>query len=707
MGVDNSTLKDEMKGNNNSLDKFQISQHLLDILEKKRSFGDFKDWFQKLHELFEYNQGEIKEYIKRLDFLKNKENLSTEFFRYCNNLSKTDVGNSKLNETAKELFNTNLLGPICFLTAEVGRWSTIGGVGVMIDELTQGLKDFGQDIYIISPYYEKNKKGESGYLNNDPFNINYMKNVSVNLDQNYEVGVHHGDGNGGIHYYFLHNSEIFPKAYPNFNQYESVREISLFAKASLQLLCDLKVVPSIVATSDWFGGLPAAFARSGQFGETFNGTKFVHICHNLQEYYEGRIYLGDQGNYENIYKFNPDWLIDPSWSEKIINPSRCAIMISDQWCTVSNYYKEDLKNSSALKDVLNQKPCPFGYPNGIKINKRLKILAEKTNNDRNNTKKYLQTHYFGYQDLDMDTPLLSFVGRLTKQKGVDLILDVAEDLINKTDQKINILVGGMGYPEDPYYQECLKKINYLKEKYPHSFWASPDEFFVDGPAVNLGSDFGLMPSLFEPGGLVQHEFFVAGTPVIAHQTGGLKETVFEYNWENNSGNGILYVNQDRDDFYHACERALNLFYNKEKYYCCRNNARVSTLDVSDVSREWCKEFYRLQGKVFFNVNEASLENSSGYYDNCYFSKAGFVPVTLSIKFGEGKPNEVDLSGSFDSWSHKHKLSYDSVNNKWTICIMLPKGKHFYKFLADGNWVLNQDVKSEQAEDGISNNVVEV
>ncbi len=51
---------------------------------------------------------------------------------------------------------------------------------------------------------------------------------------------------------------------------------------------------------------------------------------------------------------------------------------------------------------------------------------------------------------------------------------------------------------------------------------------IDGPLINCGADFGLMPSKFEPGGIVQHEFFVASTPVIAFRTGGLKDTVFEY-----------------------------------------------------------------------------------------------------------------------------------------------------------------------------------
>jgi len=56
-------------------------------------------------------------------------------------------------------------------------------------------------------------------------------------------------------------------------------------------------------------------------------------------------------------------------------------------------------------------------------------------------------------------------------------------------------------------------------------------FFTDGPLVNVGSDFGLMPSLFEPGGIVQHEYFIASTPVIAFRTGGLKDSVIEFHPE--------------------------------------------------------------------------------------------------------------------------------------------------------------------------------
>jgi starch synthase len=110
--------------------------------------------------------------------------------------------------------------------------------------------------------------------------------------------------------------------------------------------------------------------------------------------------------------------------------------------------------------------------------------------------------YFNYGDLDDTVPLFSFVGRITTQKGVHLILDAAEHLINESQFKINILVGGQANMRDPYSKSCADKMNYLKHRYPHCFWAGPTEFFTDGAVVNRGSDFGLMPSLFEPGGIV-------------------------------------------------------------------------------------------------------------------------------------------------------------------------------------------------------------
>ena len=64
----------------------------------------------------------------------------------------------------------------------------------------------------------------------------------------------------------------------------------MFAKGSLELICQLQKIPELIVTNEWFTGLVAAYARNKNFGEVFNQTKFFHIVHNLDENYEGRLF---------------------------------------------------------------------------------------------------------------------------------------------------------------------------------------------------------------------------------------------------------------------------------------------------------------------------------------------------------------------------------------------------------------------------------
>ena len=80
-------------------------------------------------------------------------------------------------EAARKVVSKNKLGPIVFCTPELGKWSTVGGLGVMVDELSVGLADLGQEVFVISPYYERNKKGVTGYLAADGFK--HIENIEV------------------------------------------------------------------------------------------------------------------------------------------------------------------------------------------------------------------------------------------------------------------------------------------------------------------------------------------------------------------------------------------------------------------------------------------------------------------------------------------------------------------------------------------------
>ena len=102
-----------------------------------------------------------------------------------------------------------------------------------------------------------------------------------------------------------------------------------------------------------------------------------------------------------------------------------------------------------------------------------KISPKYSSYSLNWNEKIIESILEKYKDADYSVPIYSFVGRLTQQKGVLLILDAVEEIVRRTNGKVNILVGGMGSPSDPYVGQCINKINYLRSKYSYAFWANP------------------------------------------------------------------------------------------------------------------------------------------------------------------------------------------------------------------------------------------
>ena len=143
---------------------------------------------------------------------------------------------------------------------------------------------------------------------------------------------------------------------------------------------------------------------------------------------------------KHIHDLPDDWLLDPLWQEKIINPSRCALMTSDQWGTVSTAYKEDILKSSPLSNLLRKFKQPFAFPNGIPKDLRLKNMMDQCNNNHFEAKKRIQMKYFHFNDLDDSVCLMTFIGRITQQKGVHLILESMDQLLAKYSGKIQVFI---------------------------------------------------------------------------------------------------------------------------------------------------------------------------------------------------------------------------------------------------------------------------
>ena len=749
-----------MKSNKyENLDSFQISSQLDYLLKNKLPLSEFTKWFNEIQTILTKNNLKYDDYFNNLKCISTNTNNSTEYFKYIHKINLLPQSSfskyPKVPLYTDVIAKSNKYGVICFVTPELGRWSTVGGLGVMVDELTTCLSRLGQDIYIVTPYYHRNRKGQVDYLLDDVCGFIQINDFEVKIDKSYKFEVYFGKVNG-VKLYFIHNEEVFPAPYADGDFQFTLREIVLMGKASLELLCNIRVIPALIVTNDWFTGLTPGYGKGGHFGEAFNYTTFFHICHNLEEAYEGRIYLpmfcNDTFNY--IHQLDNNWIIDPSWQKKVINPSRCALLKSDQWGTVSKSYMADLLNHSPLNGIMKMHKHPFGYPNGIFKQNRIekikemiqKVLSEENikkdikeidifdNELRSKCKEKIQKKYFKLPKLDDKIPLFSFVGRLTQQKGVLLILETAEKIIKNFN--VQIIIGGMANMKDPYCVKCVEIINNLLYKYPKNFWASPNEFFTDGTLINYGSDFGLMPSSFEPGGIVQHEFFIGGTPVLAFKTGGLKDSVFEYDYDKHSGNGVIFEKYDKEQLYESEVRAVKIYQSKKDFELCRKNAFNSAIDVMDVAKAWGKEFYRLKGKTFCDYNAIDkcvlefnkdldkqteiFNNEIKDYDvNTYIFNSkelkphvsddvDLIPVTFIYLPEIGKKiSSVQISGDWNNWEEKTKLIYDPLNFRWRVKLSLKRGKYLYKYIINGDeWIVNENEKVVK-QGNITNNEVNV
>lgn len=591
---------------------------------------------------------------------------------------------------SRQLLLSNQLGKIVFVTPELGKWSTVGGLGVMVDELSVGLAEIGADVLCISPYYHVNRKGISDYLAGDGIVYKGM-NVGVNVAGEHLVfGLHEGSIKG-VDLIFLHNSLVFPRPYPPHDAYSQTRVMVAFAKATLETLCQLRIAPSLVITNDWFTGLVPAYARNPRFfGTAFSRTDFMHIAHNLDPDYEGRLWPNpSQGNLGHVHELDSHLLIDPYWEKIVINPTRAAILCSDTWATVSRSYRADLLASSPLKSLLRLAPHPFAHPNGIPVEARKKRLAGLRQTNHLEAKAELQRKYFGMERPNPEIPLFAFVGRITLQKGVHLILQATEQLLRECDYKIQILVGGMASEADAYGKHCAGVMMDLRHRYSKNFWADPTFFFTDGDLVNLGADFCLMPSAFEPGGIVQQEFFVAGTPVISFRTGGLKDTVHEWDPEKETGTGFCFESYNVHDFHYAIRRALKVFSDEDMYQKLRISARGSVMDLSVVSRAWWHEFNRIRRCLppapAPRVKEIEVKFSVHVRD---------LPGCTSR-------SKVQLAGNFTNWVPSITLNFIPETQCFEVTTVLKAGSYTYKYVVDGtSWQVNP--KAPIAEDSSKN-----
>jgi starch synthase len=455
---------------------------------------------------------------------------------------------------------------IVIAASECAPWARTGGLSEVIGALPREFVNLGHQVSVYLPYYRqvRERAPEKKYLIQSitiPFQ--YYSRFAAVLDG----GVHHG-----VQMYFVDCPELFDRETlygPIGAEYQDNWErFGLFSRAVLEATKQLGV-PEIFHVHDWQAALLPVYLRTlYYFDPALRKCGTVLTIHNAA--FQGRF---PGATVERL--LFPWEIFTPDRTEFFgqFNFLKGGIVYSDALTTVSPKYAEEIQTpefGNGLEGVLHKRASDLrGILNGVDYSKW--NPAKDGNIAAHFTPENLEgkadcrrdlLHAFGAGQVNASTPVLGIVTRLVTQKGIDLLEKIVEPLMNE-DVVLVALADG-----EPYYENLFRS---LAARFEGRFLARIGYDETLAHKVHAGSDMLLMPSRYEPGGLNQIYSMKYGTVPVVRATGGLDDTVEEWNAETRTGTGFKFYGYNPEDFLLAIQRALALFPDKDAWQTLMRN----------------------------------------------------------------------------------------------------------------------------------------
>lgn len=446
---------------------------------------------------------------------------------------------------------------IVFASAECAPFVKTGGLGDVAGSLPAALVRAGAEVIVMVPKYATIKDEYKAQME-------HFADFYVSLGWRNEYCGLEKLEHDGVTYMFVDNERYFARDYP-YGFFDDGERFAFFSKAiteSLQHLpegfeCD------ILHCNDWQTALAPVFLREFYQGlPLYDRVKTVFSIHNVA--FQGQFsdtVMEDILGVAHIPAAATQLRCDAC----SINYMLGALHYADAITTVSPTYAGEIQTpefGEGLDGVLRERSYALqGILNGIDVagfdpatDKR--IAANYTVEDRSGKavcKAKLQEE-LGLEVRD-DRPLMVMVTRLTRQKGMDLVMYALDRILSGG---VQVAVLGTG---DRDYEDGLR---YFQDKYPGTMAARIEFDPALSQRMYAAADMFLMPSKFEPCGLSQIIAMRYGTLPIVRETGGLKDTVIPYNEFTGEGTGFSFTNFNGDEMGDAVFRAARLFWDNRE-----------------------------------------------------------------------------------------------------------------------------------------------
>jgi len=460
---------------------------------------------------------------------------------------------------------------IAMIASECVPFAKTGGLADVAGALPKALTGLGHEVIVIHPLY--------GSIDRDRHAIvPFMDRIGVWMGNTLEwCAVHKATGIGGITVYFIEYDKYFRRdgLYHDawFNDFpDNPKRFAFFTRAALQLLRDLYWIPDIVHAHDWQTALAPAFLKVWHWNDPIlSKAASILTIHNLA--YQGS-YGAEIIDYTGLKwdNFKPEIFEDHGR----MNFLKGGIYFADQVNTVSPTYAEETRSgplSCGMAPFLAAKGDRYGgILNGVDYS------LWSPEHDRHIPRPYSANDLRGKQEakkllqetmgltVDEKVPLIGVVSRFVEQKGLDVTAQVIERILG--DMAAQFVVLGAGDKGlEQFYGTLPSRLPGLVGAYI----GYSDEL---SHLIEAGSDFFLMPSRYEPCGLNQIYSLRYGTLPIVRDTGGLADTVEQYDEKEGTGTGFKFQHLSATAIYDTVGWAASTWYDRPEHIAAMRRAAM-------------------------------------------------------------------------------------------------------------------------------------
>jgi len=477
---------------------------------------------------------------------------------------------------------------IAFAASECAPWVRTGGLGEVVGSLSREIAALGHEVSVYLPWYRqvRERVPEKNYL---------IRSLTIPFPYYSRfAGILDGGSDGGVQTYFVDCPELFDREFlygAGGGEYpDNWERFGLFCRAVLEASKQLGA-PDVFHVHDWQAALLPVYLRVlYYFDPILRNVGTVLTIHNAG--YQG---LFPPPTVERLLFPWDIFTMDRVEYYDQFNFLKGGIVYSDRLTTVSPRYAQEIQTSEfgeGLEGVLQKRASDLsGILNGVDY------LNWNPATDGNIAAHYTPVnlagktecrrdllHAFGAGPVHDSTAVLGIVSRLTTQKGIDLLEQIADPLM---DEDVVLCALGNG---ELYYENLLRS---MAARFPGRALVKIlyDEALAH--KVEAGSDIFLIPSRYEPCGLSQFHSMRYGTVPVVRATGGLEDTVAEWDPSARAGTGFKFQGYRPEDFLAAIQRALAVFEDKGAWQALMRNGMARDYSWPRSTAEYVEVYERV------------------------------------------------------------------------------------------------------------------